>query len=471
MDKTVIATFCPGSTYSRCSVWQWDTGLQLCIKGLNLTDPPRVHWGRLGEYTAMELDSTLEDGVISCQIPDELIAQDVTADYTVDAWVHVVDETAGRTIRAVQMTVKSRAKPDGYVSTPTEAKTWDTVTATADEAKNVAVDAKSVADAAKNAAEGKADGLKYEDSDLSLLAGEKVLSSVHIDPGGVKSVNGKTGDVTLTASDVGAQEAGDYVNTDDYDVAMQGLWQTVDTKVSTTELEKSLAKKQDAGDYATTTELTEGLAEKADKSEIPIVWIYLVRDEEKNITYSIKEGETTKDYSFDYIDQCITAGRDVRMYVTDYTELDELYLTNYNKKIPRKEILRSNLVKYEMTVNNQTVYYYLFMGYFLPGTDIIKKIMNVYLRSNDALNGIGYAINPLSRYKVESLSLTDKTLNAYGDNDNILSAVDLSPIIPTVPESLKNPAALTIKIGSTEVTYDGSTAQSITIEDGTEVEY
>ena len=43
--------------------------------------------------------------------------------------------------------------------------------------------------------------------------------------------------------------------------------------------------------------------------------------------------------------------------------------------------------------------------------------------------------------------------------------------IPTVPSSLKNPNALTIKIGSTTVTYDGSAAQTVTIDDGTEVSY
>lgn len=43
--------------------------------------------------------------------------------------------------------------------------------------------------------------------------------------------------------------------------------------------------------------------------------------------------------------------------------------------------------------------------------------------------------------------------------------------IPTVPESLKCPNALTIKIGDTTVTYDGSTAQSVEIADGTEVAY
>lgn len=40
-----------------------------------------------------------------------------------------------------------------------------------------------------------------------------------------------------------------------------------------------------------------------------------------------------------------------------------------------------------------------------------------------------------------------------------------------IPTALKNPNELTIKIGGTTVTYDGSTAQTVTIADGTEVAY
>lgn len=43
--------------------------------------------------------------------------------------------------------------------------------------------------------------------------------------------------------------------------------------------------------------------------------------------------------------------------------------------------------------------------------------------------------------------------------------------IPTVPAALPNPNALKIKIGSTTVTYDGSSAQTVEISDGTEVSY
>ena len=38
--------------------------------------------------------------------------------------------------------------------------------------------------------------------------------------------------------------------------------------------------------------------------------------------------------------------------------------------------------------------------------------------------------------------------------------------IPTIPTALKNPNALTIKIGSTTVTYDGSAAKTVEIADG-----
>ena len=43
--------------------------------------------------------------------------------------------------------------------------------------------------------------------------------------------------------------------------------------------------------------------------------------------------------------------------------------------------------------------------------------------------------------------------------------------IPSIPGALPNPNALTVKIGSTIVTYDGSSAETVEIADGTEVSY
>lgn len=51
------------------------------------------------------------------------------------------------------------------------------------------------------------------------------------------------------------------------------------------------------------------------------------------------------------------------------------------------------------------------------------------------------------------------------------AATTVEYVKTAIPTALKNPNALTIKIGGTTVTYDGSTAQTVTIADGTEVEY
>lgn len=49
--------------------------------------------------------------------------------------------------------------------------------------------------------------------------------------------------------------------------------------------------------------------------------------------------------------------------------------------------------------------------------------------------------------------------------------INESTISANLPTSLKNPNALTIKIGSETVTYDGSAAKTVEIADGTEVRY
>ena len=64
-----------------------------------------------------------------------------------------------------------------------------------------------------------------------------------------------------------------------------------------------------------------------------------------------------------------------------------------------------------------------------------------------------------------TIAIANGTVQA---SDTRLASMD---DIPTIPTALKNPNALTIKIGSTTVTYDGSEAQTVTISDGTEVAY
>ena len=73
--------------------------------------------------------------------------------------------------------------------------------------------------------------------------------------------------------------------------------------------------------------------------------------------------------------------------------------------------------------------------------------------------------------RIEVIEGKEAGWDAKSDFSGSYNDLTDKPTIPTVPTALKNPNALTIKIGSTTVTYDGSTAQTVTIDDGTEVSY
>ena len=64
-----------------------------------------------------------------------------------------------------------------------------------------------------------------------------------------------------------------------------------------------------------------------------------------------------------------------------------------------------------------------------------------------------------------TIAIVNGTVQA---SDTRLASTDDIPVIPTV---LPNPHALTVKIGSNTMTYDGSIAQTVEIADGTEVSY
>lgn len=73
-----------------------------------------------------------------------------------------------------------------------------------------------------------------------------------------------------------------------------------------------------------------------------------------------------------------------------------------------------------------------------------------------ALSAMGFPAQTMT------IAIVNGTVQA---SDTRLASMD------DIPTALKNPNALTIKIGGTTVTYDGSTAQTVTIADGTEVSY
>ena len=76
-----------------------------------------------------------------------------------------------------------------------------------------------------------------------------------------------------------------------------------------------------------------------------------------------------------------------------------------------------------------------------------------------ALSAMGFPAQTVT------IAIVNGTVQA---SDTQLASMD---DIPTIPTALPNPNALTIKIGGTTVTYDGSAAKTVTIADGSEVAY
>ena len=76
-----------------------------------------------------------------------------------------------------------------------------------------------------------------------------------------------------------------------------------------------------------------------------------------------------------------------------------------------------------------------------------------------ALSAMGFPAQTVT------IAIVNGTVQA---SDTQLASMD---DIPTIPTALPNPNALTIKIGGTTVTYDGSAAKTVEIADGSEVAY
>ena len=160
--------------------WQWDTGQKVKVP----ENVPTVHF----KFGAGAVELPVENSWVD--VPDELLqtGKDILL------WTYREDHT----LDAARIPVERRPKPADYIYTPTEVKTWE-----------------------------------------SLDARIKALE----DGGGVagvSSVNGQTGDVTITASGIGAATPNEVTS------AVNSAWAEAQKK-----LEPLFDAKQPKGDYIT----------------------------------------------------------------------------------------------------------------------------------------------------------------------------------------------------------------------------
>lgn len=113
----VTAKFTGGNQATAFGLWQWDYGQVLCIDGLQLPFCAEIHFSNSsagGE--AQRVDGITRDSVTWVPIPQRFLEMDNTIDYEFYAFVYVSDEASGQTVRRIKLMVKSRPKPDNYVS-------------------------------------------------------------------------------------------------------------------------------------------------------------------------------------------------------------------------------------------------------------------------------------------------------------------------------------------------------------------
>lgn len=100
----------------RGALWQWDTGRRLRVG----SGVEQIHYQNRALGRSVDVDVG-DDG--TAIIPDELL-QDC---HTLTAYVYVTDDTGAHTMEQQDFIVHKRAKPAGYVYTPTDQMTLQTI--------------------------------------------------------------------------------------------------------------------------------------------------------------------------------------------------------------------------------------------------------------------------------------------------------------------------------------------------------
>lgn len=155
-------------------LWQYDYGQILRIQGLDLPSAAEIHFSLKDKgIESVTRIGVTKDSVTNVIIPDSILENgDIANDYYIYAFVYLRNDESGETTKKIRMTVKARPKPEGYNS---------------EEDSTMSAILKAV----NSIADGKADGLKYEDNILSLMAGEKSIASVTITGGSGSGTDGR----------------------------------------------------------------------------------------------------------------------------------------------------------------------------------------------------------------------------------------------------------------------------------------
>lgn len=97
-------------TYTTDSVYQWDLNRRLAIRGLNYASAPAIHFSNKKSTEALVVQSTIEDGVIYCDVPNILLQEP----YDIVGYVCECLDQELITYETIRIPIKARVKPADY---------------------------------------------------------------------------------------------------------------------------------------------------------------------------------------------------------------------------------------------------------------------------------------------------------------------------------------------------------------------
>lgn len=153
MDTNIIPVQLDYRFVTARKIWQYDYGQILSITGQNLPTATEVHFSLdiRGGSTLSRVGTTI-DGVTTVKIPDELLKNNgKSGDFSIYAFIYVIDEKSGNTEYRITIPVYSRPKPENPSVDPTPEPNifHETVTAVnnaADRAEKAVKDTEQIRD-------------------------------------------------------------------------------------------------------------------------------------------------------------------------------------------------------------------------------------------------------------------------------------------------------------------------------------
>lgn len=415
----------------RGALWQWDTGRRLRVG----SGVEQIHYQNRALGGSVDVDVGTDGTAI---IPDELL-QDW---HTLTAYAYVTDDTGAYTMVQQDFIVHKRAKPAGYVYTPTGQMTLQTIQRQIGDLSDLTTAEKDTLVAAINeaAASGGAGSMDLRVADgyiqystdsgstwtnliaMAELKGGKGDPGAKGDPGdkGDTGAQGAKGDTGATGPQGPKGDPGEKG-----DPGATGPAGPQGPKGPKGDPGKDGAPGKDGTDGKPGAAGADGIT-----PHIGDNGNWYIGDDD---TGKPSRGEQGPGAEVFYID---LAGK----------------YPSYTCPVAMADIKAAYEAGKELKCRFAMGMYTAVLPLFLP-----MPSSNTWLFSGaGALSAMGFPAQTMT------IAIVNGTVQA---SDTRLASMD------DIPTALKNPNALTIKIGGTTVTYDGSAAKTVTIADGTEVSY